>query len=379
MKIYEYIKKDNKRITKILGLKVLEQISNNTGTEKVQKFLNGILTVTKGNDLYSYKLFGKTIYENSILNIFKKEYFKYLSDEYDDIYILNANSGETYLILTYILNILIKRNQSKKPLLLATRKYHIDLIRMLCPDIPFIYTKKLNLKISEDKFKIDNFNFYLLLPSSYFRETEINIQKHQREHYFKSILKRLQLSEADIAMRKVIIPSDIETSMTAKISQTNLNINKFVFLAPEALSCKLYNDDFWCTLINTLQAKGYDVFVNLTKDDIKLTNAQDYKTCSLTFSEAFALAKHAKRIVSLRSGFTEFLIQTQTPMDVIYTPFKQRNSFERVDINHVISGFGLYQLPYINKNIIREINTNEITCSECVKLIVDAIIEKTNS
>lgn len=34
-------------------------------------------------------------------------------------------------------------------------------------------------------------------------------------------------------------------------------MEKFVLIAPEAKSCKLYDEDFWCTLINQLQKIGY--------------------------------------------------------------------------------------------------------------------------
>jgi hypothetical protein len=145
-----------------------------------------------------------------------------------------------------------------------------------------------------------------------------------------------------------------------------------VFLAPEAQSCKLYDEDFWVELINRFQEKGVDVFVNLTEDDIKLKGAKDYKTCDLTLSEAFALAKRSKKIVSLRSGFTEFLLQTDVPIDVLYTKFRHRHFFDDMDIYHVMLGFEISQIPFVDKSKVREFNTFEISQKCCMETILNS-------
>lgn len=354
MKIYEYKREENERTALIFGIPVMKQTSDYMTSERYQEFLGGLITTTKlnskesdsskkeikilgksvikraeENNYRTYSFLGKEYKKVSLLKEFKKLYFKYFGNEYDDIYILRANSGEIYLTLTYLIDSLIKKNCSKKPLLVATKKYHIDMIKMICPDLPFVYIKKLNLKVVGDTFKIDNFRFFLLYDSIHFRKVELDIKANElgSHHYFKSILDRLDFTEKDLKMRKMNVLHSAEESMLEKIEKTGLNLNKFVFLAPEAQSCKLYDEDFWVVLVNKLQEIGYDVFVNLTEKDIKLKNAIDFKTCDLSFAEAFALAKKAKRIVSLRSGFTEFLLQTNVPLDVLYTKFRHRHIF----------------------------------------------------
>ena len=184
-------------------------------------------------------------------------------------------------------------------------------------------------------------------------------------------MNKLGMTESDLTYRKVMIHLEDERSMLEKVSKTGLNLDKFVFIAPEAQSCKLYDEDFWCELINQFQAKGYDVFVNLVEDDVRLKSAIDYKTCDLNFAEVFALARRSKKIVSLRSGFTEFLLQTGVPIDVLYTKFRHRHFFDDMDIYHVMSGFGLTQLPFVDKEKIREFNMFEISQSTCLKEIID--------
>ena len=77
--------------------------------------------------------------------------------------------------------------------------------------------------------------------------------------------------------------------------------------------------------------------------------------------------------MSLRSGFTEFLLQTETPMDVLYTKFKHRHFFDDMDIYHVMSGFGIMQIPLIDKSKIREFNMFEMSPSECLNQIIKTV------
>jgi hypothetical protein len=325
------------------------------------------------NDCSEYSVFGKTVCNISLLKTFKKEYFKYFDKKYDDIYILSANSGEIYLTLTYLIDAFIKKNNSKNPLLVATKKYHIDIIKMLCPDIPYVYVKKWKINITSDVFEIDNFRFFLLFNLQHFKQVEMDIKNNElgQNHYFKSILKKLGLSEKDISMRKMTVPLEDERSMLDKIAKIGLNINNFVFIAPEALSCNLLDDNFWVELINKFQEKGIDVFVNLADNDINLEGAKDYKTCDLTFSEAFALAKRSKRILSLRSGLTEFLLQTGVPIDAFYTEFRHRHEFDDMDISQIMSGYGIYQIPFVDKSKIREINMVEEDAQKCLEEILN--------
>lgn len=395
MKIYEYIRGENERTAKLFGFPIMEQTSDYMTAERHQSFLGGLITTIKVNDQYTDRskkdimLFGcsitKRIEENnyrnyyflgkkyrsvSLIDEFKKHYFKYFDKKHDDIYILNANSGEIYLTLTYIIKNLIRRNQSKNPLLVATQKYHIDMIKMICPDIPYVYVKKIRLRLIEDSFKIDNFRFFLLYSGVHFKQVEMDIKSHEigEHHYFKSILNRLNMTEQDLEMNNAVVVLDSERSMLEKIKETGLNLDKFVFLAPEAQSCKLYDEDFWALLINNFQDMGYDVYLNLT-DKTKI-KAKDYKTCDLSYAEAFALAKRAKKIISLRSGFTEFLLQTGVPIDVLYTKFRHRHFFDDMDIYHVMSGFGLTQIPFIDRSKIQEFNMFEISQKDCLEKIL---------
>lgn len=400
MKIYEYIREENERIVKILGFPMMKQTSDYMTSERYQEFLGGFIATKKlynqvcdgskkeilifgksvikrieDNNSRVYYFFGKEYKRISLLDEFKKSYFKYFNKEHDDIYILKANSGEIYLTLTYVIDSLINKNRSKRPLLVATEKYHVDIIRMICPDLPYIFIKKFKFKVVGTSFKIENFRFFMLFDSVHFRQVEIDIKSNEvgQHHYLKSILNKFEMTEDDLQMRKINVLHSDEQTMLEKVNKTNLNLNKFIFLAPEAQSCKLYDEDFWIILINRLQERGYDIFVNLVQTNINLKNAVDFKTCNLSFAEAFALAKRAKKIVSLRSGLTEFLLQTEVPIDVLYTKFRHRHIFNDIDSYHVMSGFGIKYIPFVDTKKIQEFNMFDISPKVCLEKILKGL------
>ena len=51
MKVYEYIKGENKRTAKVFGIPIMEQTSDYMTEHRLQKFLGGVVTTYKTNDL----------------------------------------------------------------------------------------------------------------------------------------------------------------------------------------------------------------------------------------------------------------------------------------------------------------------------------------
>ncbi len=89
--------------------------------------------------------------------------------------------------------------------------------------------------------------------------------------------------------------------------------------------------------------------------------------------EVFFLAQKAKAVISLRSGFSEFLLPTGIPNISVYTKFrkKTKNAFS---VDKGIEGFSMLKIPFVDKNKICEINAelykNE---DELVKQVIDAL------
>lgn len=281
--------------------------------------------------------------------ITKHKYYKKIS-KHDNVFILNANSGEIYLFLMYALDLMLKKFDAKKPLLIATKKYHIEMIRMICPDVPYIFMTSFYQNIKEEVFEINNTRFIKIFSTEHFFKVEQLIKESPNAHYFDLILDTLKINREDIIPRNIIELEDSKKSMMSKIQKLNLNLDNFVFLSPEAASCELLSNEFWINLIIKLQEEGYDVFVNLIKPSETLGKVK-CKSCYLTYSEAFSLVNYAKKIYSLRSGFTEFLLHTKVPMEVYYTPFRCNN----ITGEQIKTGFGLLKIPDSNPELIKEI------------------------
>ncbi len=330
-----------------------------------------IKRLEKANDCHYY-LFKQKIYSRDLKAQFKKRYFPFLDKRYDDIYILSAHSGEVYLTLAYVIRLLIKRNGSKNPLLIATLPYHVDLIRLLCADLPYLYLRKIRLNFVEDSFQMWPFRFFLLFKANYFKQVEYDIKYYPpgKSHYFSAILKQLNFTVERLTLNKMVVPFTVEQALLVKMEQMGLKLERFVFVAPEANSCEAYSKDFWEQLIQKCQQKGYDVFFNVTNRGKQLLYQAHYKTCPLNFTEVFALAKRAKRIVALRSGINELLLQTEVPMDILYTKFRNHHYFNSMDVKRVISGFGFREIPLVDQQKIREFNTESISPQQCLALIL---------
>lgn len=82
----------------------------------------------------------------------------------------------------------------------------------------------------------------------------------------------------------------------------------------------------------------------------------------------------SKKIISLRSGLTEFLVQTNIPVDVLYTKFRNRHFYDDMSVEQVMSGFSIRKLYNVNPKLINEYNfqnyarqdlINEITKNMC--------------
>jgi hypothetical protein len=394
MKIFENKKENKVRTVKLFGFPIY--VDARTKQSREQSFLNGAVTTfcawESGHKQASEKnieilncpfmrivrddyfikeyIGGRFVKSVDLKERFKKRYFKHI-DKHDDIYVLNANSGEIYLFLTYVAENFIKRNGSKNPLLVATKKYHIDLIKLLTPEIPYVYVKAMGRDIAyDDVVDIDDKRLFLLFCHKHFEYVERSILNKPvgESYYFVDICNRLNIKAQDLGYKKAVVSGIVQDSMLKKVKKTGLNLDKFVFVAPHARSCEEYDTEFWIELCKKLKEQGFDVFFNVAKGDRDPIRGCKYKTCKLTFSEAFALAQRSKQIVCLRSGLSELLTQADVPLHVIYTKFKNRTSFDEVSVERIFSGFGLKILPNINHTNLKEYNTGEMT--------EDAILEK---
>lgn len=83
-------------------------------------------------------------------------------------------------------------------------------------------------------------------------------------------------------------------------------------------------------------------------------------------SRGFFISRLSKKIVSLRSGLSELLLETGIPIDVLYNKFKNRRCFNDMTVRQIMSGFMLEKLPDLGFGNIAEYAYD---CSDWEQLI----------
>lgn len=324
------------------------------------------------NDICSYYCFGKLIKQNHFAKLFFKNNLKKVKDEYDDVYILHSNSGEIYLFFAYLAKAFIKKNQSQHPLFVATQKYHIDILQMYYPEAKYIFIDELRLKTQSDVWNMPKHRYFILFSGNHFEKVEKDIKNSEigRVHYLSSMLKTLNLTEEDFSKPEVEYSIDSQNVLSKAIDKMKLDVSNFIILAPEAMTCEDLPITFWQKLVNELKSRNFDIYLNITNPKNYINGCKNYK---LGFKEAFFLAQKAKAVISLRSGFSEFLLPTEIPNISIYTKFR-RKSPNAFSVAKGIEGFSLLKMPFVDKNKVCEINAelykNE---DELVKQVIDSL------
>lgn len=298
--------------------------------------------------LEKYYLFGFKFFQKSSRKLLYNTILKKIHNKYEHIFINFNCSGETYLFLSYI-------NPPSNSVFIATKKYHIDLCRMMHPNIECLYLPDVvNLRSLDNVYK-EKYNgkiFYNILPFNHFIDLEKDLRKGKDVHYCELLCKTIAIKYSKEANLPVI-SEEIKQSALNKAKRIGLNLENFVFLCPESQSNENPEKDYWINLTDELYARGYDIFINIMSLD------PDYgigKTCFLTFDEAYYIASLSKEIIGLRSGFIEVLTTIKNvAITCLYTNFKDRGKLKPIDAETVLKGFSLKFLPNIHVENIEEV------------------------
>lgn len=289
---------------------------------------------------------------NSVKYKILKNIINNIDKKYKNIFICTFNLGEIFIFLQLFRNRVDYNNRLKDTLFIATKKYHIDLFNLFTPQIAFLYKPELQCFVDSPKrnfsYKGRMINIILTLLNIKSWDKLLKEQEKLNIHTCYDSVKYLELNFKLLKNKVDIQPNinvDIKKNLIEKIKKINLDIDKFIFIAPEALSCHLLDIEFWRKISIDLRNMGYDSFFNITE------NFQDYNFCkhiNLSVEEAFILAQMSKGIISLRSGFSElFTFIHNIPVSIIYnTPIPVQMSIE-----HFKEISTLYSYPYAGNNI----------------------------
>lgn len=272
LKIYYQIKAIKPKTFKMFGHKIF----TTKAKAKIEAYYKNI-------PLYSY---------NTPANI--EESVK----DYDIIILFDTHLGETHFFLANLFIPFYKKNSDKKLLLVYTKDNIKDLIDSFGVECDIL---------KQDKFfqaKVFCFDHLFLNKNFYFTSS---FKEHKKlSHATDSLYKYFEINKSEIKYQKLDITEDLKESAISKAKKAKLNLENFIFIAPEASFFKPIPKSFWKKLIKRLKQKGFDIFMNSKKFE--------GKKAKLSLQEAISLANLSKGIITLRCGFSEVLTQTDPPL-----------------------------------------------------------------
>lgn len=333
------------------------------------------------NDAHSYEKYINILPHKGIREEFFDNILQQLSNDtdYDDIYICRmAAIGDSYMLTLMITNWL-KKNNSKRPIVVGLKDTTEEAFKLLKPDIickKISFNKRKALEIfyndTENKgFEYKNKRFFSYINKQIIFDIHKNIANcFQRQNFEScSFLKNLESYYAPLSGESNIPQISDYTKINALqlVQSTGLNIDNFIFISPDASSNEKYDKEFWLDLIDELKRYGYDIYINSTDPEVDIPNTvKNIENLETTYY----LAQRAKAIISLRSGLNDFLSTVNIPQHILYTKFAC-NDIKSAEEN--ILAFSLKYLPNVNTDNIYEYNTEELTKQEIISLIMKGL------
>lgn len=293
------------------------------------------------NGIYQMDLLGLPVLRRSALKMFEKRYRRFIAPGTDHIYLLSSNLGELYCFLAYCARALLAKHQTKQPLFWATQRYHAEMVHLFFPQANVVFVGRLHKYFVEGDFACAGVKVTQIFPGRYYAQCVARIQQGGAGVYFPLMLEAVGLEAKAVQHQPIALPADAQQSAEQKRQALGLEAGKFVFITPEATTCQELPPQAWEELVAQLTARGLRCFFNIMRPQTLPVGAV---TCSLSLTEAVALAKQAACIVSVKSGLSELLLQAQRPMFVLYTAFTP-NHPQVLSAQQVYEGFTMEQLP----------------------------------
>ena len=359
-------------------------------SETKYSWLGGILTLRKDSlGAQRMRFCGITFYSKRNVNGFritrlfwipihtknlKKELLdkilRNIDDKYDDIYISRHNIGETYVYLTHLQN-WIKKNGSKKPLLLVWQKKDIPLYQMFVnKNIALKYIdilqQDLHSRFTEECIEYKGKRIFCPTPDIF-----ENILEKRKDvpswNFYTHICKDFMMGAKD-KLVKPVVPQDVRHSVELKIKEYFKR--SFVIIIPNANSLRQMPVEFWNIIIQKLRTMGYDVFVNNhhTRNDNRTgLNLSETVSFDCDLAEMYELCRHSAGVITLASGLAVFLTATGNKMDLIYT---RTNSVGKNAGKSMQDTYSVYNLPGIDDKKIKEYNAEVYSLHELANMIL---------
>lgn len=342
----------NFKIKNLIGVITKEKRFNiYTEKRRISLFNYTIYERTEDLDTIEFTIFGILSKKINKLKEVKKDLQKQIPESYNKIFILKSNLGEAYLFLKYMINELISQNDNV--IIATSKKSHISLIKMLTPDIKYILINNLKYEINEKIFKINNQSYYLAFPLKFYIDTENRIKTSDNIHYLTEMCSYFRISKENKHNTNKIKISNETKEKIDKYLKIN-NIDKFIFISTKANTCDQIPARFWKKLEEQI--------------NIPLIRNEE----NMPLDEIYYLSGRAEAKITLRSGLSEILSETNNTHIILYTDFKKRYRLKRLAKQFVKSGYSIKNIDH-NRNNIYEIEYSRFTEDEIIENIVKMI------
>lgn len=304
-------------------------------------------------DIFPSKTLRDTLFEEII------NYLSGQNIDFDDIYIVRMNIGETVLLAGLIKD-WIRINCSKKPILVVTQKCHKDIFDLYYPNIRYIYypIEKMVLDnlLQSITYSYKNTRIFYYMPIKY------GMLSKDGKHFSDYIKEVLNISEYNYE-KNANLSIKLPNSLTSK----NIDFNKLIIISPESNSCNPIKKVFWHKLITKLLRLNYPIFCNCLNNANYFPNTYNYK---LSLLEIYALAQKSKAIIGMRSGLLDYLAPICNLN--IYALYSKLN-YWNIDSENVLKAYTLSKLPFKHSKNISEYNIENYSIDELIEDIINGL------
>lgn len=233
-------------------------------------------------------------------------------------------------------------------MVIATKKYHLDIFKMLAPEVPIILCEEKIFFKETSEYKKHIFSFVLI--NDELERWNLTTRNHYFDNWQNYLGKNLKTQN----YATPVISEGTTLSAIKKLGKMGLPLENLIFVAPEAQSLSPLPETFWSSIIDTAQKKKYQIFINKSKGDN-----------ILTIEEAYFVASHCKMIIALRSGLIDLLCMINKPLRIIYT-------IGPSDLPDIQPIYALKEFPFCSKDVV-EYNIHTDSVENINKQIINEI------
>lgn len=263
------------------------------------------------------------------------------------IFIFWANSGEIALLLMFFWKQLLKRYEIRAPeevVVLCTKQYHQDMLRLYFPEIRSVVSKPKILRYVLEDLEAGDWYVHMCFPGKYFAQFESNVSSAP-VNYLEWMSRWFNLNVGNPAKPN---KKELTIAFNSAIDKITKEQKNALLGSGEKRLVILSLDSFSSAEINA-QLKE-EIYIKLSSKYVILENSPKF-----TYPEIFAIATKAKMLVALRSGLVDFLINSGIETYLYYTDFIDRgfNTPSRSS-DEVLKLFSIKSIPLSNAMNSRE-------------------------